>query len=176
MVSVVINVIIIYNWLGSLTALHWHRLETAVFAESAFISKQHPLHSMASSPSTGDILCEWKSCLKMWRPLVLHQETHFQIEKRVHNICWKPLELRVSLVSLQKLPCLHSSHSASATICEQHLEADFSKWGSAATPQPVLPISQLSRICCYSERDTFVPSQSLCEFCRLAPTLSSSLS
>lgn len=72
----------------------------------------------------------------MWRPLVLHQETHFQTEKRVHNICWKPLEVRVSLVSLQKLPCLHSSHSASATICEQHLQADFSKWG---LPSPYCP-------------------------------------
>lgn len=90
--------------------------------------------------------------LKMQRSLVLREEAHFQTGKWVHNILWKPLEVWVSLVSLQKLPCLHSSHSALVTMCKWHFKADFSKPGSACAFQTLSLTPQLSRICCYFKK------------------------
>lgn len=143
---VIINVTTNYHWLGSSTALHWHGLKswrhpyfqkTPAFSDST---------TAARRSAGGEILHEWMCHLKMQRSLVLREEAHFQTGKWVHNILRKPLEVRVS--SLQKLPCLHSSHSALVTICERHFKADFSKPGSACAFQTLLATPHLSRICC----------------------------
>lgn len=152
MVSLIVNITMNYNWLGGSTALHWCGLNTwkhlhiqdlRVFPDS-ITAAQWLVHL-----SKGDTLHEWMCYLKTWRSLVLHEEAHVQIGKWVHNIRWKPLAITVSLVSLQKLPCLHSSHRALVTICEQHCEADFSKARSACAFQTLIPTPQLSRTCCY---------------------------
>lgn len=172
MVSVV-NIITNYNWLGSSVALHWHRLK----GWKHLYFQKTPLLASSTTParwlvhlSEGAILHEWMCCLQTWRPLVLREEAHFQIGKQGHNIHWKPLEVRVSPISLQKLPCLHSSHSVSVTICEQHLETDFSKPGFVWAFQPLSPTSRLSRICCCFEIQ-YVPRKSPPQFCELAQSL-----
>lgn len=173
MVSAVVNIGMNCNWLGSSTALYWHGLKSwkhPYFRKMPVFPDGITTGQWLVHLSKGDLLREWMCYLKMWRSLVFCEEAHFQIGKRVYNICQKPLEVRVSLVSLQKLPCLHSSHSALVTICEQHFEADFSKPGSACTFQTILPAPQLSRICCYF-KIWYVLRKSPPQLCRLAQSL-----
>lgn len=92
---------------------HPYFQKTSVFSDSTTTTQRS---------TGGQILHEWMCYLKMQRSLILHEEAHFQTGKWVHNVLWKPLEVWVSLVSLQKLPCLHSSHSALVTICEPHFK------------------------------------------------------
>lgn len=129
-------------------ALTWtEKLETPIFPENICIFTQHHW-CLVERWRRGFTWERFDKCyLKMQRSLVLYEEVHFQTGKWVHNILWKPLEVWVSLVSLQKLPCLHSSHSVLVTICERHFKADFSKPGSACAFQTLLPTPQLSRIC-----------------------------
>lgn len=166
MVSVIIEITMNYHCLGSSTALHWHGLESwrhAYFQKTSVFSDS----TTATHRSTGgEILHEWMCYLKMQRSLVLCEEAHFRTGKWVHNILWKPLEVWVSLASLQKLPCLHSSHSALVTICERHFKADFSKPGSARAFQTLLLTPQLSRICCYFKK-LHVPKKSSVDLLRV---------
>lgn len=141
MVSLIVHITMNYNRLGGSAALHWCGLKSwkhlyiqkmPVFPDS-ITAAQWLVHL-----SKGGTLHEWLCYLKTWRSLVLHEEARVQMGKRVHDIRWKPLAAAVSLVSLQKFPCLHSSHRALVTICEQHFEDDFSKPSSACAFQTLI--------------------------------------
>lgn len=136
----------------SCIALTWTE-NTPIFTENICIFRQH--HCCSAEHWRRDFT--WVDVLFKMQRLLLREEAHFQTGKWAHNILWKPLE--VSLVSPQKLPCLHSSHSALVTICERHFKADFSKPGSACAFQTLLPTPQLSRICCYFKK-LYVPRKS----------------